>query len=350
MQRKIYLTLASLLAGSAYGQSELTFYGVLDNALEALSNAPDNKGKPRSLTQIKSGSLWGSRWGLRGREDLGGGLSVIYKLESGFFSDTGASAQSGRLFGRGAYIGLDGKFGSVTAGRQTTLLYDMTLNYDPLAFAAYSVVSHDSVLSARADNAIKYSGKNGTLTAMGFYSTGYDGSIKNGGEQAGAPRVGREMSAGLRYMPGPLDFGLVFDQRNGSSVATQNDLEKRLMAGVSYTSGTVKTSIGYRWLRSGVGNISSGSNLYWGGLQYQMTPAFSLATMMAYTDTRGSNADPMSTSLLGKYHLTKRSSLYLMASYAHNQGGSNLGVNGIGNQIAAGSNQTGIVAGMFHHF
>ncbi len=54
--------------------------------------------------------------------------------------------------------------------------------------------------------------------------------------------------------------------------------------------------------------------------------------------------------LLGSYDLSKRSSLYLLTSYARNSGESNMGVNGIGNQIVAGNNQTGVIAGILHKF
>jgi len=125
----------------------------------------------------------------------------------------------------------------------------------------------------------------------------------------------------------------------------------RAAAGLSYNAGPVTGYLGYRWLGSNAASTpSSGSNLYWGGLKYQMTPTFSLAGMSAYTDTRGSDADPFTFALLGTYELSKRSSLYLLSSYARNQGGSNMGVNGVDNQIVNGNNQTGVIAGILHQF
>lgn len=52
-----------------------------------------------------------SRWGVRGKEDLGGGLHAVFTLESGFAPDSGVSNQGGRLFGRQANVGLSGPWG-----------------------------------------------------------------------------------------------------------------------------------------------------------------------------------------------------------------------------------------------
>ncbi|GAC1324534.1 MAG: porin [Collimonas sp.] len=344
--------MAAMLAGGAYAQSGVTIFGVIDTGVEILNNAPDGNGNGSAgrLAHLKSGNLWGSRWGLRGREELGDGLGAIYHLEGGFASDTGAAGQHGRLFGRGAYVGLAGQFNRTTIGRQNNSLYDVIYFFDPLGMATYSTLTHDPVLAGRADNAIKYTGQFKDVTVTGLYSFGHDGTVKDGGEVAGAPKIGRELSAGLRYAPGALDLGVAFDQRHGTSHASQNEVEKRVAAGVSYSMGPVKTYLGYRWLKSDAADISGGSSLYWGGLTYQATPAFSVAAMTAYTDTRNSDADPVTFALLGTYDLSRRSSLYLLTSYARNEGGSNMGVNGSGIQIAADKNQTGVIAGILHQF
>lgn len=344
-------TLAALLTGGACAETGVTLFGVIDTGLEVLNNAPDANGNPSRRSHLNSGNLWGSRWGLRGSEDLGGGLQAIYHLESGFDSDTGAAGQNGRLFGRGAYVGLAGKSHRVTLGRHNNTLFDYIYPFDPTGMATYSALTHDPVLAGRADNAIRYDGQLQDLEMSGLYSFGYDGSVKDGGEMAGAPRIGRELGIGLRYASGALAFGMAFDQRHGRSHASQGTTERRLAAGVSYSSGAASSYFGYRWLASNALDSSSrASNLYWGGLKYQVTPAFSLAGMTAYTDTRGSVADPLTFALLGTYDLSKRSSLYLQGSYASNRGGSNLGVNGFDEQIVSGSNQSGVIAGILHQF
>ena len=102
---KKFNAIAMALLGAcslAHAQSSVTLYGVLDSSLANTTNVNangDNLAKMPTLT----GSL-PSRWGLRGVEDLGGGLQAVFALESGFGVDSGALGQGGRLFGRQAWV------------------------------------------------------------------------------------------------------------------------------------------------------------------------------------------------------------------------------------------------------
>src|SRR5690606_18716325 len=80
---------------------------------------------------MRSGGQSGSRWGLRGSEDIGNGLKVNFRLESGFNSNNGASGQNNRLFGRAAWVGLSGGFGEFRAGRQATVASDFFSSVSP---------------------------------------------------------------------------------------------------------------------------------------------------------------------------------------------------------------------------
>lgn len=112
-------------------------------------------------------------------------------LESGFDIDTGRSAQGNRLFGRQAYVGLQGDFGAITMGRQQNALFDLFGAYDPMSVAGvYSLNAVDNQFNGRADNALKYTGKFGGLTATGFYSFGRDANVGLGGEVPGSFKVG----------------------------------------------------------------------------------------------------------------------------------------------------------------
>src|ERR1700751_1206050 len=89
------------LCGAAYAQSSVTLYGLIDEGVNFTNNAGSG-----SAVQVRSGDTSGSRWGVRGDEDLGGGLSAIFRLESGFNASNGQLGEGGRLFGRQAYVGL----------------------------------------------------------------------------------------------------------------------------------------------------------------------------------------------------------------------------------------------------
>lgn len=98
----------------AHAQSSVTIYGIIDDGLTWSSNQGG-----KSAWQMQGSISQGNRWGFRGTEDLGGGTSAIFRLESGFNVNTGALSQGGRLFGRLAYVGLsDNHYGTLTLGRQ----------------------------------------------------------------------------------------------------------------------------------------------------------------------------------------------------------------------------------------
>lgn len=336
-----------LLGFGAQAQTNVTLYGVVDAGVEYVSHAgSDGAG---SMYRVSSGNSAGSRWGLRGTEDLGGGLRGIFVLESGLHVDTGTTTLGGRLFGRQAFIGIAGPWGQVTLGRQNNTLFDFFVPLDPSRYKPYSLLAHDAHFAGRADNAIKYTGKFGGLTVSGLYSTGYDATIAAGSEVPGAPRVGQEMGAGAYYTTGDFGMALVYDQRRGTSVATAGNLERRYAAGLIYTSGPFTAVAGYRHLQGGLTSPGFRSNLYWLGGAYAIQPALTLHAGIYRTDRRASDDDAMSYTLQAVYSLSKRTDVYLNASYMDNKGRSSLGV-ASSLKTAPGLGQTGVVAGIKHIF
>src|SRR5258708_25807333 len=101
------------LSEAAQAQSSVTLYGVADDGI----TYTNNQGGHASY-QTFSGGLGGSKFGLLGKEDLGGGTSAIFQLESGYDVNSGKLGYNGRLFGRQSFVGLSGDDGSVRLGRQ----------------------------------------------------------------------------------------------------------------------------------------------------------------------------------------------------------------------------------------
>jgi predicted porin len=97
----IALAVTAAFALPVFAQTSITLYGVIDEGINYTSNAGD-----KSAYQLESGYAQGSRWGLKGSEDLGSGLKAIFDLENGFDASTGAFGQGGRMFGRQAFVGL----------------------------------------------------------------------------------------------------------------------------------------------------------------------------------------------------------------------------------------------------
>ncbi|WP_454728090.1 MULTISPECIES: porin [Cupriavidus] len=368
MKMKLFAAaVAALTAGGAYAQSSVTLYGIVDAGIEYQNNQP---GGSHSVTRLTSGNLSSSRWGLRGVEDLGGGLKGLFVLESGFTIDDGKSAQSNRLFGRQAYVGLQSNWGALTLGRHLTPFYDFGLQFDPMTISTnYSIIGQDAGFTSRADNSVKYVGTFGGLTASALYSFGSNTGAGSFGEVPGSSKIGREYSAGLTYAAGPFAVGGIYDETNlglaASGPLTDAKIRRASLAG-SYGFGPAKVYAGYRWAKAlgGAtlpGNLGANnlSNLYWVGLGYQLTPAFSLTGAAYYQDFKGTKADPWSFVARAVYALSKRTDAYLSVGYTKNKDGSNLGLTAGGTGAIQGSgfgtvsdseNQFGAVVGIRHRF
>ncbi|HKT64838.1 MAG TPA: porin [Burkholderia sp.] len=357
----------SLPCGAAHAQGSVTLYGIADVGIEHINNTSAGGGQTREA----SGNLSGSRWGLKGVEDIGGGMKAIFQLESGFNINDGTTAQStkglganaattSRMFGRQAWVGLSYQGQRLTFGRQNSLFYEQAVAFDPMgASSRYSVLSLDYAAAARIDNSAKYTGVFGPLTAQAMYSTRYDTGY--GAEVPGAQLTGRFFSGALSFAQGPFAASVSYEQRNSNTVATNTGTERRATAAASYALGPVKGFAGYRYLhasnaflpanpiRVANGAEASAANLYWAGAQYTVSPAFVLTATAYYQDVHASSADPWLAVLCADYLLSKRTDIYATAGFARNKGGSALGVNGYGT-VAPDHNQTGVVIGMRQKF
>ncbi|KJK16922.1 membrane protein [Burkholderiaceae bacterium 16] len=356
MKRNYGLSLAAIsmmAASAAHAQSSVTLYGVADVGIEYLSHAPSASGG-KNLVRMSSGNLSTSRWGIRGVEDLGGGLKALFNLESGISLDTGANNNTSKLFDRASFVGLSSQYGTLTLGRQTTPIYDMSAQLDPMAIAnRYSLFLSDAILAGRADNAVKYSARFGGLTTSALYSFGRT----NNGEVPGNFRIDRNVGLSLLYETGPFSVGAVYDELQGLSLATQALKDRRLLVGGTYVFGPAKAFAGMRWFNGNAGTLSvNRSNLYWAGLKYTATPALTLTGAAYYTDAKNSGADPLMLVASADYTLSKRTDVYMTVGYVANRKGSQLGMNGYNalsgpaGNVQPGDNQTGAVMGIRHKF
>ncbi|HQA34421.1 MAG TPA: porin, partial [Casimicrobium huifangae] len=118
-KKLVALAVSAIAAGAASAQTaNVTLYGIIDTYLASeRGSSPTVAANKVSTTGLVSGGISGSRWGLRGSESLGGGLNAFFNLENGFNVDNGSLGQGGLLFGRRAYVGLSGGFGSIQMGR-----------------------------------------------------------------------------------------------------------------------------------------------------------------------------------------------------------------------------------------
>ncbi|MDR5826273.1 porin [Caballeronia sp. LP006] len=358
---------ATLWPATSFGQSSVTLYGIADVGVEYLNNTTAGG----TQTRMVSGNLSGSRWGLKGVEDMGSGLKAIFVLEDGFNINDGTTAQStrglganatttARLFGRQAWVGLSYKGQQLTFGRHMSLLFEQATQFDPFGAALrYSTLTLDSAFSARVDNSARYSGSFGPVTASAMYSTRYD--IGYGTEVPGAELTGRYFGGILNYATGPFAASVLYEQRNSNTAATNTATERRATAAATYQFGSLKGLAGYRYLRASNafqpvnpiavanGAEASAANMYWLGAQHYVTPAFAMTVSGYYQDVHSSDADPWMAVLGLDYFLSKRTDLYATAAFTRNKGGSNLGIVGYGT-AATNHNQAAVVLGMRQKF
>lgn len=357
----------ALFSTTSSAQSSVTLYGIVDTGIEYLNNTGSG-----SVAREVSGNIAGSRWGMRGDENLGSDLSAIFVLEGGFSANDGLLSQSTkglganastttRMFGRQAYVGLKKGAQQITLGRQNTLIYDQTVLFDPMGAAPrYSGFAIDYDWTGRADNSLKYTGGVGQISLSGMYSTRYDTGY--GTEVPGSPTTGRLFSGSISFAQASFAATVVFEQRNSNTIQSATDSERRVFAAASYDFGKLKALVGYRFLRAGAGFLPANpvspapgsaagyASLFWAGARYQLTPAAQLTAAAYYQDVHRSLSSSLMGVISGDYALSKRTDVYLTVAYARNDRNANLGVNGYGSAIATGYDQTGAVVGIRHRF
>lgn len=210
---------------------------------------------------LDSGINMGSRFGFKGVEDLGNGYKVGFVLENGFNADSGALADSNRLFNREAQVYVAGSFGKLSFGRLGILVggtgtYGLIGGVSPLgtAFGNYTAQVNSVMSSAfgsRVDNAVVYQ----TPTFAGFtayaqYSFGTD--LDTTKQVEGQSSANRYLAGGLTYANGGLKAVLTVDSVNYSSwdnsthtaAATAEDDSLTVTLGGSYDFGPVAFYLG----------------------------------------------------------------------------------------------------------
>lgn len=325
--KKTLIALAVLAAsGATMAQSTVTLYGVADvwfGQTETGVGAAKLK-----QTVINTNGMNSSRWGLKGSEDLGQGLSAVFQLESGFNIDNGAQTDSTSLFNRQAFVGLSGGFGSVTAGRQYTAydaLRGATNNtYDTASFTTTGTVWGYGAIadySSRVNNSVAY-----TSPVFGGFSGAFVAGLgENKGPGVGGADIdaSQNLSLHVKYAAGPLLVGYAHQAQKAqvdaaglpatTALSTRTDTTRYNLIAGSYDFGVVKLVAGFN--RAEVTNRKD--NEYQLGLNAPIGASANVA--IGYTKSKG-EVDGATTSngkgynVVGYYDLSKRTRLYAAAS------------------------------------
>ena len=216
----------AMAAGTAYA-ADVTLYGVVDLGLKYSHVDADQSGVDAvDKLEMKSGSQSGSRFGIKGAEDVGNGLKVGFQLENGFDADTGSLGYNSRLFGREARVYLSGDFGEVAFGRMGTLgsgngTYGLLGGMTPFGTSWGGSVENGTyfVGNARADNTVTY--KTPTFAGFTAYAQySFDMNTKQDtplGQTEGKASANRYYALGANYKVGSLDVTAVVDSYNWSN-------------------------------------------------------------------------------------------------------------------------------------
>ncbi|TQK01124.1 porin [Herbaspirillum sp. SJZ107] len=338
------------LSVAAHAQNNVQLYGLMDAGVEYVDKVRVGGvgSATESMVRVQSGSAQSSRFGLRGREDLGDGLTAVFALESGISIDSGTLGQNGRLFGRHAYVGLNHRtLGEIELGREATTFYDYGVQYDPITASRYSAVVFDAAYVGRADNAVKYVGKFGGFSVGAQYSFGLDGTIAGGSEVPGAYRVGKETGMHVSYVLGKAQFGVVYDRQNGTSIATERNTTERKAVGGAISFPSVKLFASYQRTTAATPASSRDTNLYWVGAQYSPVAAFTVTPTLYVNDPEGAANKSTMLAFLANYALSKRTDLYSQLAFMRNQDQASMGMGGA---VNPGDRQGGVILGIRHRF
>jgi predicted porin len=373
------LILAMVAAASgAKAQSSVTLYGTIDNAMAYYNNVGHG-----SVLQLQGGDLDSNLWGLKGTEDLGGGLKAVFDLENGVDINTGALEQAGREFNRQAYVGLaSDSLGTLAFGRQFDPTVDLVQpitadGYGPAFTTPGDADNNDD--SIRVSNAIKYA----SPIYAGFQ---YELFYALGGV-AGNTTSGQSYSAAALYGNGGFNLaaGYLFAKNDGAGGAgtadpIQNNSVTPLYDSVAlvgsrqivqiatqYVIGSLTANVRYSnaqykpYVSFGAFGRTENFNIGAASLAYQATPAELLAIGYTYTKSSGAaSATYNSVAASSQYSVSKRTTLYATAGYTH-ASGSTFSSDGtaivpaggtVGNLTSSSStpNQVALMVGVLHKF
>jgi predicted porin len=364
MKKALVGSALGLVALGAHAQSSVTLYGIVDTGigyqnssttLSPTTGAASARPSPGGSSQVKMiNGIWaGSRFGLKGAEDLGGGTKAIFQLEQGFNSATGAQSVSGLGFSRQAWVGMtNGTFGTLTAGRQYTSYYTLLSPYSPTTWLTGAYGAHPGDIDSldtlyRANNSLVYTSPSiSGLTVSGSYSLGGN---------PGSFSAGQTWSAAIQYLNGPFGIAAgiqrIDNASNGGVVWNSTTSNNGSQPAVSAINNGFQTAAkqqrvavtgGYafnsQWdVSFAYSNVqySPGVNSFFhntaiwntGGAVLHWKPFTTLDLAAGYSYTRATESNGITSSatynqfnLSQYYSLSKRTGLYALEAYQRASG------------------------------
>ena len=345
-----------VITSGAWAQSSVTLFGSLDAGIAYISNVG---GHTKWIQE--QGNMQPDRWGLRGVEDLGGGLHTVFQLENGFYTNTGNFAKAGTLWNRQAYVGISSdQIGTVTLGHQTPFNFDwlgpLSTGYQAASWYAFHPGNIDELADTGVvpfDNSFKFR----SATFYGFSL----GAMMGLGNTTNFS-TGKTLSFGLNYANGPFKAAAVYSNEHNRTpaIATmgfttfQNQPAATYMAdkvenmggGLSYQIGKLLVHGLYTRVKLESGGHSDTYQSYDAGANYQFTPANSIAGGAATTTLSGGRWTQFEIGDI--YALSKMTQVYVNVLYERSNSSAQAAFFTAG--VASGRNQTIVLTGIHHSF
>jgi predicted porin len=337
------VAVAAALPAAAFAQTNVTLYGILDAGVGM--NDPDGPGSKSSMV-VNSGYQSTSRWGIRGAEDLGGGLRATFNIEAGLDVDTGTDDGGANYFQRRAVVGLAGGWGEVRLGRDYTPGFSAAGAGDVMGYGLLGTwltyTAGAGGIQTRASNGIHYTGSFSGITVRAMYAEGEGttSATKDSNDAYGLSAV---------YAGGPMTLLGYYQVVND---ATGNETEQMGVGG-GWNFGGFRVLVNYGMADVDGGPettglaLGVGLNLGAGELRAQ--------AMQIERDAVGGGTDPKATvfGIAYLHPLSKRTNLYATYGMARNNSTGTFGVFASDNAIApsaAGADPSGFAVGVRHVF
>ncbi|TDN62694.1 porin [Paraburkholderia sp. BL10I2N1] len=340
----------------AWAQSSVTLYGSLDAGIAYVSNVGGS-----TKWMAENGNMQPDRWGLKGVEDLGGGLKAVFQLENGFSTTTGAFAVANTIFNRQAYVGLSSdQFGTLTFGRQTPFSFDVLGPLSTGYLAASWFAFHPGNIDQLADTGVVPYNNSGKYRSPSWYGVTFGAMMGLGNTTNFA--TGRTWSVALSYANGPLKAGATYSNENNRSPAIVTtgittfqgqpaatymaDKVENMGAGLSYQFGNLLVHGLYTRVKLQSNGFSDTYQSYDAGANYQFTPANSVGGGAATTTLSGRRWTQF---MIGDvYALSKSTQVYVNVLYQHANENAHAAFFTAG--VSSGRNQTIVLTGIHHSF
>ncbi|MDL4915106.1 MAG: porin [Enterobacterales bacterium endosymbiont of Blomia tropicalis] len=337
-------------------EHDISVYGQIDLGVEHINNVSGSG----DITRLSSG-IGTSYLGIHGKEYISENLRAIWNLETGFSPDNGTSLQGGRIFGRQAYLGLEGKYGSLTLGRQYNVRFLAWKELNPFGAGSHGITTLDEGYTgtARSDNSIRYILPIGGFTVGGNYSFGRD-AVKgtsvvasNCAGEADDDNECREWAVMAKYDAKNWGLSSAYERIYGGTAATYGGLtspditDSRFLLGAYYMIDKAKIAVG--WVkRDNQGIDTPQSNLVWVSAKVPVTKNISVDGMLGQIRYDNSPDKAQAIVLRGVYSLSKRTELYMSAEHMSNSGDLDFAATNSSPKVAppAGGSQFSVITGI----